>query len=152
MKRKSAVVSLVILALCFFYSNAYAHYAQGGRGHKYLDEMFFEKAHFIVETQEELGYPDEKIDPIRNLVLETKKTILKQDAEIMGLELDIKAKLHDYSVDVDAAGKLVDQKYELEKAKEKVLVGAIAKMKSLMTKEEYDKMHKLEEEAEKKES
>ena len=39
--------------------------------------------------------------------------------------------------------KLVDQKYDLKKAKTKTLVDAIAKLKGTLTKEQYDKLKEI---------
>ena len=155
MKKKSLIVcmSALFLAMTISLSNAYAHHgryesAHGGDG---LDNMFFMKAHFIKENHAELEIPEDKLETIKNLELETKKMLIKQDAEIETVCLDIMSKLHDYPVDVDAVNKLVDQKYELKKAEAKSLVDAIYKLKGSLTKDQYDKMHKLWESGEGKE-
>ena len=108
-----------------------------------LGQMFFKKAHLIKESREELGLPEDKAEAVKNLELETKKTLIKQDAGIEVVSLDIMAKLHDYPVDVEAVNKLMDQKYELKKAEARSLVEAIAKLKGTLTKDQYEKLRKL---------
>lgn len=130
-----------------------AHAGHGFKsGHKFgpgegksdeCGKMFFMKAHFIEENQARLGLAADKIEAIKNLKLETQKMMVKQDAEIKVADLDIKSKLHDFPIDVEAVNKLVDQKYELKKAEEKNLVEALAKLKSSLSKDQYDKLKEL---------
>ena len=152
MKKKYliACVSILFLVMTVSLSKAYANHGHHGFGYgDGLDGMFFMKAHFILKNGEELGLSEDKVKAIKNLKLETKKMLIKQDAEVEIVRLDIMAKLHDYPVDVDQVNKLVDQKYELKKAKTKNLVEAIAKLKGTLTKDQYDKLHKLWEAREK---
>ena len=100
-------------------------------------------------AHEELGLSEDKVDAIKNLKLETEKVLIKQNAEIEVVGIDMMAELHRYPVDVDKVNKLVDRKYELKKAEAKSLVEAIAKLKGALTKDQYDKLHKLLEACEK---
>ena len=77
--------------------------------------------------------------------------LIRQNAEIQVTDLDLMAKLHDYPVDVEAVNKLVEQKYGLQKVEAENLVEAIAKLKSTLTKDQYDKLHTLWEDSEKNE-
>ena len=69
--------------------------------------------------------------------------LIKQEADIQILSLDIMAKLHEYPVDVEAVNKTIDQKYDLKKAKAKNLVEAFAKLKGTLTSEQYDKLKSI---------
>ena len=147
MKKKNLVacVSVLVVGIMVVLSNAYANYGHGdgfGKGGG-LEQVFFMKAHVILENREELGLPDDKAEAIKNLKIEIKKMLIKQNAEIEILGIDIMSKLHDYPVDVNAVNTLVDKKYELKKAKAKDLVEAIAKLKSSLTKDQYDKLRDL---------
>ncbi|MFA6600979.1 MAG: hypothetical protein WCU74_08220 [Candidatus Omnitrophota bacterium] len=101
------------------------------------------KAHFMMENAQELGLTDDKVEEIRKLKFETKKALVRQNAEIEVLGLDIMEKLHQDAIDVEAVNKLVDQKYELEKAQAKSLVGVLAKLKSQLSPEQAVKMREL---------
>ncbi len=145
--------AVVLLGLTISLSNAYAHhehsgYGGGGEG---FERMFFMKSHFILEKKQDLGLSDDKVEAIKNLKLETQKMLIKQEAEIQVLGLDIMAKLHDYPVDAEALNKQVAQQYELKKAEAQSLVEAIAKLKGTLTKDQNDKMHQLWEAGEKNE-
>ena len=154
MKKKYLIagVSVLFVVLTLSLSKAYANYGHHGFGHEGgLDGAFFMKAHAILENHEELGLSEDKIEAIKKLKLETEKMLIKQNAEIEVVSIDLMAKLHDYPVDVEVVNKFVDQKYELKKGKEKDLVEAIAKLKGTLTKDQYDKLHKLREAHEKEE-
>ncbi len=154
MNKKSWMVGGVILfALTISLSNAYAHhegYDHGACGGGF-ESMFFKKSHFILEKKQDLGLAEDKVEAIKNLNLETKKMLIKQDAEIQILSLDIMAKLHDYPVNTETVNKWVDQQYELKKTQAQSLVEAIAKFKGTLSKDQYDILHKLWEESEKDE-
>jgi hypothetical protein len=111
----------------------------GGDGGS-LEKKFFKKAHFLLENGDELGLTPEKVEAIKALKMETKKTLIRQDAEIEIAGMDIKAALYNFPVDIEAVNALIDQKYELKKQKAKATAGAIAKLKAELTKEQYDKL------------
>ncbi len=145
MKKKILLgcIGVFVLGLTLSLSSAYAHGGSYGKGGGELKEMFFKKAHFILENKEVLGLAEDKVADIKNLKLETKKALIKQKAEIEVVSLDIKSMAHDYPMDVKAVNTLVDQKYELKKAMEKSVVGAISKLKETLTKDQYDKLRSL---------
>ena len=82
--------------------------------------------------------------------METKKSLIRQNAEIEIAGMDLGSKLHAYPLDVDAANKLVDQKYELQKAADKIVIDALAKLKAQLSKDQYETMHSLWEQHEDK--
>lgn len=105
-----------------------------------IESKMFYKAHFILKNQEELKLSDEQITKIKGLKIETKKNLIKQKAEIEIVALDIKAEMWKDTIDVAAINKLIDQKYELKKAKAKFLVEAYAKLKDILTEEQKNKL------------
>lgn len=168
MKKRTLITGLGVLALVLALSltNAYAMHGKegsmhGGKGHSgcmmsgekggELEGMFFMKAHVILKNSEELGLTEEKVAAIKQLVLETKKSLIKQNAEIEVAGLDFMAKLHENPIDTAVVDKLVDQKYELKKAKTKSLVQALATLKGSLEKEQYDKLRQLWKKGEKQE-
>ncbi len=140
------MTGVLLMAMVSGLSTAYANHG-GGHG-SYgksdgLEKKFCMKAHMIVEHADELGLSQEKVDAIKALKTETKKSLIRQDAEIEIIGMDIEEGLHAYPVNVEAVNKLVDQKYELKKAKTKALVEAIAKLKSQLSQDQYDKLKTL---------
>ncbi|MBI4970276.1 MAG: hypothetical protein HZC17_00335 [Candidatus Omnitrophica bacterium] len=157
--KKTLAGSMVVLVVVLVVSltAAYANHQGGmackaGYGSKHrggggqegnLEKIFFMKSHFILENSTALGLADDKVEAVKTLMLDTKKSLIKQSADIEVTCIDIKSKLHEYPVDVNAVNKLIDQKYEFAKAKTKTLVEAIAKVKSTLTKEQYDKLREI---------
>jgi len=132
------------LAITVLSSVAYAgHGPREFRGGKDFGGMLFGKAHMILENRAELGLPDEKVEAVRNLMLETKKAMIKQKAEIEITDLDLKAKLIHDPADAKTVNTLIDQKYELKKAKAKILADALAKLSGVLTKEQNEKLKTL---------
>ena len=59
-----------------------------------------------------------------------------KDAEIKILSLDIKRDLKQDKINLKSINKLIDQKYELKKNKMKAFLGAYAKIKNILSKEQ----------------
>lgn len=141
MKKKTIfMAALMSLMLTFGVAGAYAH---GGRGGGDLEGKFFWKARMIQGHQQELGLSDAKADEIKALMLETKKNLIRQNAEIEVLDIEISEKLHAYPVDVQAVNDLIDQKFEAKKTKTKSLVDSFAKLKASLTQDQYTKLKEL---------
>ncbi len=136
MNRKFAVITSLILVLMIMLSVsavlAYESEKKKGRGHGYKDK-FAHKAYLILKNQDELGLSDDQVDKVKDLMIKTEKDLIMKKAEIETLGLDIKAKMWEDTIDTDAVNALIDQKYELKKAKAKYLVGARAALKNLLT-------------------
>ena len=147
MKTKaSAVTCLVILLTIAFSTMGMADHSYGGKSgyHKRgLEEKFFHKTHFILEHEQEMGLAEEQATSIKELMMETKKSLIRQDADIAVLAIDIKAMLHEKSIDVEAVDPLIDQKYEVKKSKAKMLVRSFASLKGLLTEEQMATMKSL---------
>lgn len=103
----------------------------------------FYKAEFILRNQEELGLSDEQINRIKDLKLTTRKDLIKSEAEIKIIALDINAKMTQETIDIAAINKLIDEKYELKKAEAKALVKAYAELKNILTEEQKGKLKDL---------
>ena len=139
---------MLLLLLTLSLSSAYANHGRGGHGKDGgFEKMFFMKAHSILDKKQELGLTEDKVEAVKTLKLETQKALIKQNAEIEVLALEIQSKLHEYPVDAEAVKKLVSQKYDLKKAQAEGLVDAVAKLKGTLSKEQYDKLIQLWEES-----
>lgn len=138
-------VGFAVAALLLTAPVALADHSRGGYGHKGGDfeSKFFLKAHLILENEGELGLTDTQKEEIRALKHNVKKSMVKQNAEIEILGLDISEQMHGTAIDLAAVNILVDQQYELEKAKAKSLILAITKLKQTLTEEQYGKLKGL---------
>lgn len=147
-KMRLVVVMAVVVAFGLMGSAAFAEHGwKGGcqceKEKGDLESQFSDKAHFLMKNEEELGLSEDQIKKIHDLKMNTKKDMIRRDAEIDILALDIKSALHDDTIDTQAVNALVDKKYDLKKEKTKALVAAYAALKDVLTKEQKDKMKDL---------
>ena len=147
MKRRSIIAVLAfVVAISFIAFPAFASsHGKGGKADhgKELDKMLLMKAHMALKNQEELALTDEQAGKIKALKTETKKALIKQDADIQVVKVDMKAALWEDAIDTEAVGKLIDKKYEMKKAKAKTIVGAMAEFKKILTEEQMDKLQEI---------
>ena len=140
---------ILSLSTVFFCALAYANrgHEEWGRGdHEKsfdLEEKFFWKAHFYLEKADELGLTEEQTQKIKALKTETKKELIRRDADIEIAALDFKEALDEPQINVESVNSLVDQKYEATKAKIKYLVQAFANLKGALTPEQETKVKDL---------
>jgi len=91
----------------------------------------------------ELGLTDQQVTAIKALNSATKKSIIEHKAKIDVLKIDIKDLMYERTVNLETINPLIDQKYELKKAKTKTVVAAIGSLKNILTDEQYAEMKKM---------
>lgn len=131
MKRITTVIAVVICALALVSSCAFA------------DQCSMRKAHLALAKAKELGLSDDQVSRIKALTYNLKKSIIKEDADIKSLGLDIREAITKDTVDVNAVNSLIDQKYALKAAKAKEAVQAYANLKTILTKDQYTKLKEM---------
>ncbi|HQO57668.1 MAG TPA: Spy/CpxP family protein refolding chaperone [Candidatus Omnitrophota bacterium] len=103
---------------------------------KGLEDTFFKKAKMLLKHGGELNLSDEQVRKIRALKHDVKKDIIMKAAQIEVVGLDVRALLREDVIDVDQANALIEQKYDIKKAKAKLLVKALADLKNILTDEQ----------------
>ena len=106
-----------------------------------LDDKFFYMAHSILENHSELELSEVNVRAVKDLMNNTKKSLIKSTAEIETIAVDIMAEMWDASPDGDKINKLLDKKYTLKKESVKELVGAFLSLKKMLSKEQLCKLH-----------
>ncbi|MDP3920635.1 MAG: hypothetical protein Q8R76_07510 [Candidatus Omnitrophota bacterium] len=140
---------ILLIIACMLLVSPYALAGHGQRGgdsgyhHAGLEEKFFHKAHFYLENQEELGLSEEQIAQIKSLKIDVKKNMIRQDAEVEILKIDIHSALWQDQPDVDAIHKLVDQKYDIKRTRAKTLVSSIVQLKGMLSAEQSTKSKEI---------
>ena len=86
---------------------------------------------------------DDQVAKIRELKMSTKKDLIKRDAAIDVISVDIKSKLREDKIDKENIGKLIDQKYELKKEKAKALIDVCAGLKNILSVEQNKKLRNI---------
>ena len=145
-KKIVAVLTITAIVVSFgFIGSSYAFSSRdkGGHHEMKLSDKFFHKAHFLLMNEKELGLSEDQVQAIKDLKHETKKYYIMQAAKIDVIKVDIKSELYTYPIDVEAIDPLVDQKYDLKKAKAKYIIKAFADLKAVLSQEQYDKMKEI---------
>ena len=144
--RKLMSLGLIVLLLAVFAApGLYAKECSRGKkeGHGYdYGEKVLGKMHLAMEHQEELTLSEDQYQKIRTLKIAIKKDLVRNKAEIDVLIIDMKSKLSEDPIDIEGVNKIIDQKYELKKAKEKALVEACVKFRGILTDEQKQKIEK----------
>jgi len=145
MRGRIALIILVVSALVIVgvVVDAYAYHGKGKGCKMSMEDKFYKKAGFIMMNETELGLSPDQVKKIKDLKMDTKKSLIKTDAEIDLLALEIKGEMYEDTINTDATDKLIDKKYDLKKEKTKMLVGACASIKTILTKQQRDKMKEL---------
>ena len=114
MNKKTVIVSLLAGALMLnvtaFEASAFSDKKKEGN-YKGFEKKFFFKAHMILKNQDELGLSDRQAEKIKALKIETKKDLIRKNAEIDIIALDIKVAMYEEQIDTGAIDKLIDKKY-----------------------------------------
>ena len=108
---------------------------KGPRGCSFEKKIFC-KLRLTIVYQDELGLSEDQVAKIHGLKTATKKDIIKREAEIDLITVDIKSKLREDKIDKESIGKLIDQKYDLKKEKAKALIGAYAELNDILSGEQ----------------
>lgn len=138
------VFSLAICVPLMVYAQGCKKDCQKKGSHGYgFEKKIFCKLHLAMAHQDLLGLSEDQMAKIQNLKTSTKKDIIKQDAEIDLITVDIKSKLHEDRIDKEAIGKLIDQKFDLKKAKAKMLIGVCAELNNILTSEQKKKLKSM---------
>jgi len=153
--RRDVLGTIICLIVAFSVSvaPAYAFLGHKDKGKSKdgdLESKFFYKAGFLLKHDEEIGLTGEQKTKVESLKMEVEKNLIRKDAEIEILGLDIKSALKADDANLEAINALVDQKYELKKQKTKDLVAAYLQLKSLLTDEQKEKKKALYSEKHKK--
>ena len=145
------IAVLIIILSCFLVTSLYADSCKKSRNDGYgLQTKFFHKIHVVMNNQDELGITDEQCEKIKTLKMDTKKDLIRREAEIDIINVDIKSKLREDTIDTTSINKLIDQKYDLKKAKSKALVNAFASFKNILTDEQKEELSKIDKKGRKK--
>ena len=105
-----------------------------------LESKFMKKAGIVLGNETELALTDEQVQKIKDLKTATKKEVIKVNAEVDLISVDINAHMWSDKIDTAATDKLIDKKYDLKKQKSKTLVKACAELKNILTEEQKSEL------------
>lgn len=154
MKKVFSILFIAFVALAVVSSSAFSGACQmdkckmagmHGKGDSKmgLEDTFSQKIHFIMANSDEIGLSAEQLEKIHALKYNVKKGVIKNDAEIDTLALDIKEALGKDNIDLSAVNSLIDKKYAVKAQKTKDIVAACADLKIILTKDQQNKMQEI---------
>ncbi|MDD4954836.1 MAG: hypothetical protein PHP17_02215 [Candidatus Omnitrophica bacterium] len=110
---------------------------------KCLCSIFFHIARHAWENQEELKFSDNDVRKIAALKIETKKLMIKNEAETETIALDIMAGLWAENPDAAALNKLIDKKIDLKQEGAKKFIQAFVDLKKMFSREQLAKLKEI---------
>ncbi|MBF0216589.1 MAG: Spy/CpxP family protein refolding chaperone [Candidatus Omnitrophica bacterium] len=154
---KRSMNKMVFLALiAFLFSMTTVHSFAGGYGkgscqcdcnggskcdaEPTLEDKFMCKVHMIYGNMDELALTAEQQTALKDLKIGFKKDMVRKEAEIEIMAIDIKSKLWEDKIDTKTVNELVDKKYEIKKEKTKNTVKAMADLDAILTAEQNAKI------------
>jgi len=141
MTRFLSSLLVFVCLLTFGAADAYAKWEHGSKGKKQdLEHKFYKKAYMCLENADEIGLSDDQVEKLKDLKHATKKDMIQKNADIEILGLDSKHLLYKDKVDLDVLNSIIDKKYDVKKAKAKVLVKAIADLKGILKGTQLDSL------------
>lgn len=140
---KRFIIVALLVCFAFLTTQAYAEHGKMKDGHGDMEGMFYKKAMLIIKNQAELGLSDEEVKKVKDLKMAAKKDLIRKNAEIEVLVLDIMAAMWEDTINLEAVNALIDKKYELKKEKTKSIVAACATLKTMLTKEQQKQLKSL---------
>jgi len=150
MSRKFVTLVALVLVLAIGFLAPMAHAFDCGKGKagwqggsKDCKEKIFLKAHKILKNKEELGLSDEQVQKIKDLKISAKKDLIRKEAEIDILKVDIKSEMYKDTIDVAAVNAFIDKKYDLKKEKTKSLIAAFVALKNILTEDQKKKLKEI---------
>jgi len=141
MKCKFVLIALMAFAIAAMPILAYA----GGhdKGGPDFSKMLLSKMGLALKNKEELGLTDQQEKDIKKIKTDTKKSLIKQGAEIQLVCIDIKALMWEDKIDTKAVNSLIDKKYDLKKEKAKMLIASCAQFRGILTDEQSKQIKAL---------
>lgn len=121
---------------------------KGGKGE--LACMAVGKAHFYLAHAKEIGLSDEQVNKIKSIKMDLKKKLVRDEAEVEVVKMDLMAALHTDSPDQAKINSLIDKKHEIKKNLAKASVQALFDIKGTLTPEQKEKAKELWKEGKKR--
>lgn len=101
------------------------------------------KAHFYLDHQDELGLSEEQIRSVKDIKMWFKKQMIRGQADMEIMMLDMKSKLNEEAVDVEGINTMIDEGMAGMAKSAKDSVEAYAKLKSVLTPEQIAKAKEI---------
>ncbi len=108
-----------------------------------IQNKIMKKAKFFLKNQKEIGLSEEQVAQIKAIKLNTKKTALRQSAEMDIFKMELDAKLSDTKLDTAAIDAMLDQASGGWGAGDKASVAEYAKLKAVLNEQQMAKAKEI---------
>lgn len=143
MKRKTTSF-LFLLFFCLAVGSAHACGFCKKDGSRFdAEDKFFFKAKMTLSMAQELGLSAEQVKTIKDLERNMKKEVLRTDADMEIIALDIEEQLSADVPEAEAIKAAVEKKFDLNKKKAQSLIDSYIALKGVFTKEQKEKLKEL---------
>lgn len=115
----------------------------GPMGRAGLHEKLFGKAERILAHAQDIELTDAQEAAVKKIKDETKKSMIRANAEIEVLKIDIHAALREAKTDRKAVDALIDKKYAAKKDLAKKLASAFADLKETLSESQWKSLKEL---------
>lgn len=138
-------VRLIVLAVAMgiLLSSSAVHAEMGKKKEMSMQNKLMKKYHVIFQKSAELAVSKKQLEKIKVLKISMKKELIRKTADIEVVAVDIKAMMYDKEIDIKAVNSLIDKKYEIKKAKAKMLVKSCADLRAILTDKQKDKLKSI---------
>ncbi|MEA3489394.1 MAG: hypothetical protein U9R44_03505 [Candidatus Omnitrophota bacterium] len=146
---KRVLIVLVLTAMMFFIGTCVTlaqksgRYGPGVSTGQDLEHRFFSEVNLAMNSSMALELSDEQVKQIKDLSKEVSKSLIRQDADIQTLTVEINTLMWEVPVNTEMITPLVAQKHELEKKKSQYLVSVHDKLIKIYTKNQLEKLKDL---------
>ncbi len=144
MKKKIGLIVLLLAFTAVFLMpapHAFCDYKSHGKSmqKKGLEGKVLKSAYCMLKKRKDLELTDEQVKQIKALKVAVKKDLIRRNAEIETLGVEIDTLMWETPFDVEAVNNLIAQKYKLKTEKAQYLVSAKDKLNKILTKEQMEK-------------
>ena len=108
-----------------------------------MDRLFFFKVGLILGRSADIGLTDDQKEKVETLKYNFLKTIIKENADIELLALDIKEGLRKDEADIKTINGLLDKEYVAKAQKAKDAVEACVNLNKIITKDQQKKLKEM---------
>lgn len=140
---KKIIFLMPALALALFLSANTASAKGWDKQGDSLEHKVFKKVKMIEYHQAELNFSDQEVKRAADLKTALKKDLIKLEADLDIVKLDIETAKKAQTLDVGAINKLIDQKYEIKKNKAKRVFAAYADVKGMFNEGQKAKIKEI---------
>jgi Spy/CpxP family protein refolding chaperone len=107
---------------------------------------FFHETSMALKSKEALGLSEGQVDLIRSLHLDTQKNMIRQQADVRIIELELLSKMHDDRQGLAAIQVIIDRQYEAKKALAKSRIEAKFKLMEILDEKQRETLKSLKKE------